>query len=51
MEEAIKKQMIYLAAWGVLKKIFNEGEIDISIVERINKRNAETLVCDYLPIS
>lgn len=51
MEDVIKKQMIYLAAWGVLKKIFNEGEIDISIVEKINKKNAETLVCDYLPIS
>lgn len=51
MNENIKKQMIYLAAWGVLKKIFNEGKIDISIIERINKRNAETLVCDYLPIS
>lgn len=51
MNENIKKQMIYLAAWGVLKKIFNEGKIDISIIERINKRNAETLVCDHLPIS
>lgn len=51
MEDSIKKQMIYLAAWGVLKKIFNEGKIDISIVEKINKRNAETLVCDYLPIN
>lgn len=51
LEENVKKQMIYLAAWGVLKKIFNEGIIDISIVEKINKRNAETLVCDYLPIS
>ena len=51
MEENVKNQMIYLAAWGVLKKIFNEGIIDISIVEKINKRNAETLVCDYLPIS
>lgn len=51
LEENVKNQMIYLAAWGVLKKIFNEGIIDISIVEKINKRNAETLVCDYLPIS
>lgn len=51
MEDAIKKQMIYLAAWGVLKKFLNEGKMDISIVEKINKRNAETLVCDYLPIS
>lgn len=50
MEEAIKKQMIYLAAWGVLKKFFNEGKLDISIVEKINKRNAKTLACDYLPI-
>lgn len=51
MNENIKKQMIYLAARGVLKKIYNEGEIDILIVEKINKRNAEALVCDYLPIS
>lgn len=51
MEDAIKKQMIYLAAWEVLKKIFNEGKIDISIVEKINKRNTDTLACDYLPIS
>lgn len=36
---------------GSAQKIFNEGKIDISIVEKINKRNAETLVCDYLPIS
>ena len=51
MEDAIKKQMIYLAAWGALKKIFNEGKMDISIVEKINKKYAETLVCNYLPIS
>lgn len=50
MNESIKNQMIYLAAWETLKKIFSEGKIDISIVEKINKRNAETLLCDYLPI-
>lgn len=50
MNESIKNQMIYLAAWETLKKIFNEGEIDILVVEKINKRNAETLLCDYLPI-
>lgn len=43
--------MIYLAAWETLKKIFGEGKIDILVVEKINKRNAETLVCDYLPIN
>lgn len=50
MEDTIKKQMIYLAAWGMLKKIFNEGKIDEVLVEKVNKRNAETLMCDYLPI-
>lgn len=51
MNENIKNQMIYLAAWETLKKIFNEGKIDILVVEKINKRNAETLLCDYLPIN
>lgn len=50
MEENIKNQMIYLAAWVMLKKFLCDGRVDIKILEKLNKRNAETLMCDYLPI-
>ena len=50
LEEPIKNQMMYLAAWGMLKRLLNDGKINETLVEKINKRNAETLMCDYLPI-
>lgn len=51
MEDVIKNQMMYLAAWGVLKRIVIEKKMDVNIIEKINKKNAETLRCDYLPIN
>ena len=42
--------MMYLAAWGMLKRLLNEGSLDEALVEKLNKRNAETLMCDYLPV-
>ena len=50
MEDVIKNQMMYLATWGMLKRLFNEGKMSETLVEKLNKRNAETLMCDYLPI-
>lgn len=50
LEEPMKNQMMYLSAWGMLKRLFNEGKINETLVEKLNKRNAETLLCDYLPI-
>lgn len=50
LEEPIKNQIMYLAAWGMLKRLLNDGKINETLVEKINKRNAETLMCDYLPI-
>lgn len=46
----MKNQMMYLATWGMLKRLFNEGKMNENLVEKLNKRNAETLMCDYLPI-
>ena len=50
MEENIKNQMMYLASWGMLKRLVSEESVDIKILEKLNKRNAETLMCDCLPI-
>lgn len=51
MEATMKNQMMYLAAWGVLKKIAIEKKMDINMIEKINRKNAKSLMCDYLPIS
>lgn len=50
MEANIKNQMMYLAAWGMLKRLVSNGSIDIKLLEKLNKRNAESLMCDCLPI-
>lgn len=50
MEESIKNQMMYLVAWEMLKRLVSNGSVDIKILENLNKRNAESLMCDCLPI-
>lgn len=50
MEQSIKNQMVYLCAWNWLKKICSENKMDIKFAEKVNKKNAETLMCDLLPI-
>ena len=50
MEETLKNQFMYLAAWSYLKRIAREQNIDKSIIDKLNRKNAETLMCDYLPL-
>lgn len=50
MEQSIKNQMIYLAAWEFLKRLVRDNGVDIELIDKINRKNAETLMCDYLPI-
>ena len=50
MEENLKNQFMYLAAWSYLKRIAGEQNIDKSIIDKLNRKNAETLMCDYLPL-
>lgn len=50
MEVAIQNQMMYLAAWEMLKRLVSEKNIDLELVEKLNRKNAETLMCDCLPI-
>lgn len=50
MEQSIKNQMMYLAAWEFLKRLARDNEVDIELINKINRKNAETLMCDFLPI-
>lgn len=50
MEENLRNQFIYLAAWSYLKRIANEQNIDRKIIDKLNRKNAEVLMCDYLPL-
>lgn len=50
MEENLKNQFMYLAAWSYLRKIAIEQNIDRDIIDKLNRKNAEVLMCDYLPI-
>jgi len=50
MENTVENQLMYLAAWCYLRRMAKEQKIDKKIIDRLNRRNAETLMCDYLPI-
>lgn len=50
MENVMKNQMMYLAAWGMLKRLARESGLDLELAEKLNRKNAETLMCDCLPI-
>lgn len=50
MEETIKRQMIYLASWNMLKRLASDGSVDITLINKVNSKNAEMLMCDLLPI-
>lgn len=50
MNNELKNQMIYLASWELLKKLAKEKVVDIEVINNINRKNAEMLMCDLLPI-
>lgn len=50
MEINIRNQMMYLAMWQMINKMVVEGTITPEILEILNRKNAETLMCDMLPI-
>ena len=50
MDEALTNQMMYLAAWEFLRRIARENWVDKTVINNFNKINAESLMCDLLPI-
>ena len=51
MDEFLKNQSTYLMAWGLIRRFFREGKIDITLAEKLNRKNAEELSCDCVPIA
>lgn len=44
VEEKNKNEIIYLASVAVLRRLYLKG-IDVKILERLNKKNAEAMGC------
>ena len=49
LEEITKKELIYLASVDVLKRLSEQG-IDPKIIDRWNRKNAETMGCRPIPL-
>ena len=50
MDEAMTNQMMYLATWEFLRRIARENRVDKTVINNLNRINAESLMCDLLPI-
>lgn len=48
--DLIKNQMMYLAARELLKKLVKSETVSLEFAERLNRKNAETLMCDSLSL-
>ena len=44
-EEKQKNELKYFAALSVLRNIYKSGKISLTVLERINEKNAEKTAC------
>ena len=51
MSEEVRKQMIYLASVDVLRRLLRSGKVDPKVIERLNRKNAETMGCTAVEIA
>ncbi len=50
MKEEIRKQMVYLASVDVLRRLAKTGNVEIRVLERLNRKNAEIMGCNAVSI-
>ena len=50
MDNMLDNQMMYLASWEFLRRIARENRLDRTVINNLNRINAESLMCDLLPI-
>ena len=50
MDDTMDRQMMYLAAWEFLRLIARGNRMDKTVINNLNRINAESLMCDLLPI-
>lgn len=49
-EERNKNETIYRMAWAVVRSLYLHGEIDGTVAERLNRKNAEKTGNRVIPI-
>lgn len=50
MSEEIKKQSIYLASVDLLRRMLRDGKFDKQMLDRLNRKNAETMGCKIVEL-
>lgn len=50
MNEELKREMIYLSIFSILKRVYQNGEISKKTFEKLNIKNAECQGCKPLTI-
>lgn len=50
MNEELKREMIYLSIFSILKRVYQNGEISKETFEKLNIKNAECQGCKPLMI-
>lgn len=50
MNETLKREMIYLSIFLILKRVYQNGEISKETFEKLNLKNAECQGCKSLTI-
>lgn len=50
MSEEIRNQMTYLVLLNMIRRIAKKKTVDITVLERLNRKNAESLKCVYVAI-
>ena len=51
MPDEIRRQMIYLASVDVLRRLLRSGKVERKVIDRLNKKNAETMGCQVVEIA
>lgn len=50
MNNELKNQMIYLASLDIIRRLLRDGVVSREVLERLNKRNAESVGCKPVAI-
>jgi hypothetical protein len=51
MSDEIRREMIYLASVDVLRRLFKSGKVELQVIKRLNKKNAEIMGCQVVEIA
>lgn len=50
MEDNLKGELVYLAVFAVLKRLYSNGDISKEVFNRLNNKNAENQNCKPITI-